>query len=190
MLARAAEASSQRSRRHAVTFGARQLDCRVPMPSVRRPLRLRPFALADASTIESWLDAPGLSVPAGELRRQWPSRLLADGRIQASIAEAGGCRVGFVRLDCGPDHVAEVTLVVAPGVRRSGCGSAMFAAALHQARRLGVRMLIASIDPSNHPAIAFFAAQGFVADGVVGDRLRMRRLVHAGIDATPLDLEI
>lgn len=190
MLAPARVPSSQRSRAHVVTFDRRWLDCRERMPSVRRPLRLRPFALSDARAIESWLDAPGLSVPAGELRQQWPSRLLADDRIQASIAEAGGCRVGFVRLDCGPDRIAEVTLVVAPGMRRSGCGSAMFAAALHQARHLGVRMLIASIDPSNHPAIAFFAAQGFVADGVVGDRLRMRRLVHAGVGAAPLDLEI
>jgi ribosomal protein S18 acetylase RimI-like enzyme len=158
------------------------------MPSIRRPLRLRPFTLDDASMIESWLEGHGLSVPAGALRRQWPERLLADARIRTSIAEADGCRVGFVRFDCGPDQVAEVTLVVAPGVRRSGCGSAMFAAALHQARRLGLRALVASVDVGNAPALAFFAEQGFVQDGMVGDRVRMRRLVHAGVHAEPLDI--
>jgi len=158
------------------------------MPVVR-PLRLRPFALADAKAIESWLDGPGLSVPAGRLRSQWPARLLADTRIRASIAVSRGKRLGCVRLDCGPDQIAEMTLVVAPGARRSGCGSAMFVAALHQARRLGLRALIACIDLANQPALAFFAAQGFVQDGMVGDRIRMRRLVHAGVHSAPLDIE-
>lgn len=151
-------------------------------------LQLRPFVLADAGAVEPWLAGPGLSLPGGLLRQQWPQRLLADARIKALIAEANGKRIGFVRLDCGPDQVAEVTLVVAPGCRRFGFGSAMFLAALHQARRLGLRGLIASIDAQNHPALAFFAEQGFVQDGMVGDRVRMRRLVHAGDHAPPLDI--
>ena len=47
---------------------------------------------------------------------------------------------------------------------------------------------VASIDSQNHPALAFFAEQGFVQDGMVGDRVRMRRLVHAGDHAPPLDI--
>ena len=34
-----------------------------------------------------------------------------------------------------------------------------------------------------------FADQGFVQDGLVGDRIRMRRYVHAGEHAVPLDVD-
>ncbi len=149
---------------------------------------LRPFVLADAGAVEPWLDGPGLSLPPGQARRQWPHRLLADARIVALVAEAHGRRIGFVRLDCGPDRVAEVTLVVAPGCRRYGFGSAMFQAALHRARRLGLRALVACIDIANEPALSFFADQGFQRDGMVGDRIRMRRLVHVSEQAQPLDI--
>jgi GNAT superfamily N-acetyltransferase len=160
----------------------------APMSEANRSLTLRPFVLADARAIEPWLESPGLSLPGGQAGRSWPQRLLADARIVALIAEANGRRIGFVRLDCGPDRVAEVTLVVAPACRRYGFGSAMFRAALHRARRLGMRGLVALIDAQNVPALAFFADQGFAADGTVGDRIRMRRLVHAGDQAAPLDI--
>ena len=152
-------------------------------------LRTRPFALADAGAVEPWLASPGLSIPAGCLRREWPQRLLADSRIVAMVGEAGGRRIGFVRLDCGPDRVAEVTLVIAPECRRQGWGRAMFLAGLQVARRLGLRGMIASIDRDNGSALWFFADQGFVQDGLVGDRIRMRRYVHAGEHAAPLDVD-
>ncbi len=158
------------------------------MFEVAGPMHLRPFALADAGAIEPWLNGPGLSLPSGQLRRQWPQRLLADTRIVALVAEANGRRIGFVRLDCGPDRIAEVTLVVAPGCRRFGFGSGMFHAALLQARRLGLRGLVACIDLTNRAALSFFAEQGFVQDGLVGDRIRMRRMVHVADQARPLDI--
>lgn len=150
------------------------------------PLRTRPFAIADAGAVEPWLSAPGLSLPAGCLRREWPHRLLADARIVALVGEADGARIGFVRLDCGPDRVGEVTLVIAPEGRRRGHGSALFLAALQEARRLGLHALLASVDLQNAPALAFFQEQGFVRDHLVGDRLVLRRLVHAGDCQPPL----
>lgn len=158
------------------------------MPELARSLRLRPFVLADAGTIEPWLSAPGLTLPAGRLRSQWPQRLLADGRIKVLVAELHGRRIGFVRLDCGPDDIAEITLVVAPGMRRGGLGSAMFLTALQQARALRLRGLVASVDLANATALAFFDAQGFRPEGVVGGRVRMWRFVHAGDHAAPLDV--
>jgi RimJ/RimL family protein N-acetyltransferase len=154
------------------------------------PLRVRPFRLDDAGAVEPWLTGPGLSLPGGTARTTWPQRLLADARIVAQVAEAGGSRVGFVRLDCGPDRVAELTLVVAPEVRRRGLGKAMFAAALERARRLGLRRLVAIVDLGNQPALAFFAELGFVHDGLLADRLRLVRLVHAGDHQRPLDIEL
>lgn len=153
-------------------------------------LHLRPFALGDARVVEPWLVSPGLSVPAGCLRREWPQRMLADQRIVALVAETeDGRRLGFVRLDCGPDAIAEVTLVVAPDRRRAGFGRAMFHSALRRARRLGLRGLIALVDLQNGPALAFFDDLGFAPAGRVGDRLRLWRHVHAGDHQQPLDIE-
>jgi GNAT superfamily N-acetyltransferase len=152
-------------------------------------LHLRPFALADAGIVEPWLDSPGLSLPSGQLRREWPRRLLENARIVALVAEVRGRRIGFVRLDCGPDGIAEMTLVVAPEFRRVGFGAQMFLAALQQARRLRLRGFVASIAAENEPALAFFREQGFAHDGMVGDRLRLWRFVHAGDHQAPLDIE-
>lgn len=153
-------------------------------------LRLRPFALGDAGVVEPWLASPGLSIPAGCLRREWPQRMLADQRIVALVAEAGGRRLGFVRLDCGPDGIAEVTIVVAPDCRRGGFGRAMFRAALLRARQIGLRGLVALVDLTNQPALRFFDDVGFQPAGRVGDRLRLWRHVHAGDHQRPLDIEV
>lgn len=160
------------------------------MTPLATPLRVRPFRLDDAGAVEPWLTGPGLSLPGGAARTTWPQRLLADARIVAQVAESGGLRVGFVRLDCGPDRVAELTLVVAPEARRRGLGKALFTAALDRARRLGLRRMVAIVDLGNQPALEFFAELGFVQDGLLADRLRLVRFVHAGDHQRPLDIEI
>ena len=152
-------------------------------------LCLRPFALSDATTVERWLCGYGLSLPGGQLRREWPQRLLADPRITAQIATVSGRDVGFLRLDTWPDHVAEVTLVVEPACRRQGLGTAMFAGVLRLARSIRIHRLVVSIDLRNQQALDFFAEQGFVDEGLVSGRLRMGRLVHAGDHQPPLEIE-
>src|SRR5262245_48859278 len=111
MVALTAGRSSELSQATLVTGGLTHLECGVVMPDLRAPLQLRPFALHDVRVVEGWLCGNGLSLPAGLLRHEWPQRLLADPRIVAQIATVAGREVGFVRLDCGPDQVAEVTLV-------------------------------------------------------------------------------
>lgn len=160
----------------------------APMLDLGGPVTLRPFALADAATVEPWLSAPGLSRPGGRARLEWPQRLLADARIVASIAESDGRQVGLVRFDCGPDHIAEITLVVAPECRRRGRGRQMFQAALVEARRRHLHRLVAVVAIGNEPALQFFAEQGFEVDGPVGDRLRLSRVVHAGDHQPPLEV--
>ena len=152
------------------------------------PLELRPFESADAEQVAPWLDGPGLSVPPGQA---WVDRLVADRRIVALVAHRGGDNVGLVRLDCGPDGGAELTIVVDAGRRRQGIGAEMFALMLHHARRVGMRRLLANVDVSNEAALSFFAGMGFEGRGASGSRLRMERLLHAsGPSTAPLDVVV
>lgn len=160
------------------------------MLDLKGPVILRPFQLADARKVEPWLSSPGLSLPSGRAQHDWPTRLLADQRIVAGIAEVNGRDVGFVRLDCGPDFVAELTMVIAPDCRRCGFGRAMFEAALRQAGSRGIRQFLALVDIGNQAALQFFTSLGFENDGLIGDRVRLSRIVHAGGEQVPLYIEV
>ena len=151
-------------------------------------LQLRPFELADAEFVAPWLSGPGLSLPRGS--SAWPERLLRDQRIVALVARVEGRPVGLVRLDCGPDGVAEITMVVAPDSRREGHGDKIFQQALTRARAVGMRRLVAYIDLQNVAALEFFAAHGFESQGVSGSRIRLDRIVHAGGCLPPLDVGV
>ncbi len=159
-------------------------------------IHVRPFCLADAGAVEPWLQGPGLSLPRGAARLQWPHRLLADARIVARVAVHGAHLVGFVRLDCGPDRVADLTLVVAPEFRRRGLGRLLFDAALVSARQLGLRQLVASVDTGNAVAIDFFVDRGFAfedgaaAGASTSGRFLLTRIVHAGDHREPLEIEV
>ncbi|MFK7740215.1 MAG: N-acetyltransferase family protein [Planctomycetota bacterium] len=147
-------------------------------------LQLRPFELSDADTVGPWLVGPGLSAPkrgkSAGAGGGWPERMVRDQRIVALVALAGGHSIGLVRLDCAPDGVAEITMVVAPEHRRSGLGRQIFSHALERAREVGMRRLCAYIDMGNEPALSFFSDVGFESCGVAGSRIRLDRLVHAG----------
>ena len=155
-------------------------------------LTLRPFCESDAAVIEPWLQEPALSLPPGLARRVWARRMVADRGILARVGVVGGIVLGFCRLDCGPDRVAELTLVVAPGHRRQGLGRKMLEGLLVEARRRGIWRVHAMVDPGNREALEFFVDQSFEQEGGdgVGSRLRLVRLVHAGDHREPLEIEV
>lgn len=124
-------------------------------------IRLRPFVLADAAMVASCLDGPGLGVPVGAVGARWAERLVGDPRVHAWVAQRDGRDVGFVRLDVGPDRIAELTLAIAAGSRRCRIGTKVLDLVLLQARRLRIRRVQAVVDPANVPALAFFAENGF-----------------------------
>lgn len=95
-----------------------------------------------------------------------------------------------MRLDCAPDGVGEITIVVAPEQRRGGHGRLMFQEALARAREVGMRRLVAYVDIQNEAALGFFAELGFESQGVSGSRIRMDRIVHAGDRSPPLDVGV
>lgn len=108
----------------------------------------------------------------------------------ALVAHDGADPAGLVRLDCAPDGVAEITMVVAPERRRGGHGRQMFQEALSRARDVGMRRLVAYVDIQNEAAKAFFAEVGFESAGISGSRIRMDRIVHAGGHMAPLDVGV
>ena len=156
------------------------------MTNLPETLQLRPFEVADAVFVATWLGGPGLQVPRGS--SAWPERLVRDARIVALVAHSSGQPTGLIRLDCGPDGIAEVTIVVAPEQRRGGRGRSMFEQALVRAREVGMRRLVAYIDITNESALGFFAECGFSSHGVTGSRIRMDRMVHQSNNAPPLDV--
>lgn len=160
------------------------------MTHLANSLSFRPFRLADAGAIEPWLSAPGLSMPMGSARRDWPMRVLADGRILLQVALSGDLPIGLVRLDCGPDLVAEITIVVAPESRRRGHGRAILGRAIVQARDLGLQKLVACIDRGNTAALEFFQEMRFRQSGLVANRLRLVRELQARVDRPPLEIEL
>jgi len=151
-------------------------------------LSLRAFDAADAPAVEDWFDEGGLQLPGRGAA--WADRLVGDPRIVAFVAAEAGEPVGLLRLDCGPDGLAELTIVIAPGRRRMGRGRAVFEAALPHIRALGVRGLVAFVGLDNEVALRFFERLGFGTDARVGGWLRMQRFVHAGGPAVePLEVE-
>ncbi len=123
--------------------------------------RLRPFGLADAGLVATWLDGPGLGLPAGPVGSRWAERMVADPSVAAWMVVESGQPRGFVRLDIGPDRIAELTIAIAPGRRRCGLGTAAVQLVLGQAQRLRLRRLQAVVDPANGAALQFFAEGGF-----------------------------
>lgn len=159
------------------------------MTATEDSLILRAFRAEDAPAVAAWFEGDGLSLPVKGT--SWASRLVSDPRIVAFVAEERGEPVGLVRLDCAPDGLAELTMVVRPGCRRRGRGHRIFALLLPQVRDLGVRGLVAFVAIHNALALQFFGRVGFRAGARVGERLRLQRLVHTGGPSTqPLDIGV
>ena len=153
------------------------------------PLCLRPFAAVDAAAVAPWLAGPGLSLPPGSAARDWGHRLVADPRVAAWMVEQEGAACGFLRLDIGPDRIAELTIVVAPLHRRQGIGSRALGRLVEEARRLGLHRLQAMVEPAHTEAMEFFVEQGFeAAGGHVAGRVRLDLLLHAARGDSPLEI--
>lgn len=153
------------------------------------PLRLRPFAAVDAVAVTPWLAGPGLSLPPGPAARDWGARMVGDPRVAAWMVELDGAACGFLRLDIGPDRIAELTIVVAPGHRRRGIGSRALARLVEEARGRGLHRLQAMVEPGHAEAMEFLVEQGFEATvGHVAGRVRLDLLLHAARGDAPLEI--
>lgn len=161
------------------------------MAGAPKDLRFRPFALEDAAHLGAWLQAVGLGVPRGVADQTWARRLIEDPHISCWAAEdPDGSRLGFFRLDTGPDQQAELTIIVGPGLRRRGLGTALLEEALSQARSRGLRRILAVVEDENDPAMGFFSAAGFHSVGrKTPGNTHLERLIHRADRQPPLEIQ-
>ncbi len=131
-----------------------------------------------------------MPIPDSVPRAVWSARMAGgDARIHALAAMQGRMPIGFVRLDLAPDRSAELTLIVDPRHRRRRIGHALVERALEEARRLGLRRIVALVRPENEPALRLFAAQGFEPSGtrMIGFE-HLVRVVHRADRERPLEI--
>ncbi|MEM7203023.1 MAG: GNAT family N-acetyltransferase [Planctomycetota bacterium] len=134
----------------------------MPFPS---PLRFRAMAREDLAILTPWLRAADLQAPAPGACGDWWRRQRTDPYIVCRVAVDAADRVlGFLRLDLAPDGVAELTLLVAPDLRRGGLGGLLLERAMRDARDRRVKTVVASVVETNATARAFFAGAGFVEE--------------------------
>jgi ribosomal protein S18 acetylase RimI-like enzyme len=160
------------------------------MSHASQTLLFRPFAAEDADLLSRWLTAVGLGVPPGVATETWATRLVQDPHISCWAAhDRRGTTLGFLRLDTAPDLQAEITLIVAPGQRRTGIGGLLLDEALNQARTRGICKVRAVVDETNAAARKFFDAAGFSANGHnTPGHVHLHRLIHRAERQPPLEI--
>ncbi|SDT25219.1 ribosomal-protein-alanine N-acetyltransferase [Friedmanniella luteola] len=105
------------------------------------------------------LERVGFPEPEQWSERSWAGELLGEGRT-VLLARAGQV-VGVVAFRTTGEHADLHRLVVAPGHRREGLGTALVLAGLDAVRHLGARAVLLEVDYDNEPAIALYQHLGF-----------------------------
>ncbi len=99
-------------------------------------------------------------VDRGEVRRRWEDLLrTGDGTLLLAEEGVGNGPVGLAAL-VGRAR-PELGMLVAPGSRRRGVGSARLAACIEWAREAGAAELVLHVFPHNHAARALYRKLGF-----------------------------
>ncbi len=108
-----------------------------------------------------------------------------DFRFQNSIvvAEIKGEVVGQVQLerleDAAAQHVCEIGIIIDPGYRGKGVGSALLEKAIQTAKHLGFEKITLSVFSTNNKAIKLYTKLGFIE---VGRREKQFKIMNEYID--------
>ena len=170
-------------------------------------MTLRRARLSDASSIaalslEVWI---GTYLKEGvngffadfvlsEFTKAMSEHLLRDPTQHIIVSQNADGIDGVMRLDmrrqtegCNGPEIA--TLYVQPRHHGKGIGKALLAAACAQCRRIGAPELWLTTNAQNDPAIAFYAAQGFVKIGEtefrIGDTGYLNNIYRLVLDRLP-----
>lgn len=143
-----------------------------------QPYRIRPARPADLPAIDAIYDAEILTgvatwdlEPWGpERRRRWFEEHAADPTQPVLVAECEGEVAGFAALSRvsekgGWRFTREDTVYVRPERQRMGIGRALLGELIGAARRLPIRLIIASIESTNTRSLALHRSFGFETIG-------------------------
>ena len=110
-----------------------------------------------------------------QLRAMDPAReivLVAEERAGGAAGDLVGWIEARRYLPTRLEHVASLTIAVAPGARGRGIGRRLMRAVVPWARRVGVRKLRLDVRAGNEAALALYRAEGYVVEGVERDQIR------------------
>lgn len=104
--------------------------------------------------------------------------------VACSVADQDGRVVGFQSLKRSwpgnpydvPEGWGIIGTHIHPSAGRSSIGRSLFAVSLSAAKTAGLRHIDASVGADNGPALAYYAAMGFVPYGQQGDDVIPHRL--------------
>ena len=138
------------------------------------------------------LDGLSIARRTSDWRERLQGPASGDAVAFTLVAELGGELRGFCgvrRLDEDADATI-AALYLEPAYRRAGIGSALLGAALQRLRDAGRDDVVLWVLEANHPARAFYARFGFVADGGRetfrdAPEIRMRLSLASSVSVSP-----
>ena len=157
---------------------------RKPAPPAVLRIELRAPQEADAEAIHA-IDAAGLATGHATFRADpytWDGWLqtFGAGSAVALVAEQNGRVVGWAGVvplsdRCTYSGVGEVSVYVAPAVRRTGVGRRLLAGLIQASEDAGYWTLVAQCFPQNKASVAVHEAEGFRRLGI---RERLGRMSY------------
>ncbi|MFA5550001.1 MAG: GNAT family N-acetyltransferase [Trueperaceae bacterium] len=156
-------------------------------------MRVREASRSDAAAVHALLtgiyDEGGFFVnDTAESLNHLAARLgsRAPDRSLYLVATLEGSVIGWLELHRPAaerlEHVAVLTLAVAPGARRQGVGRALMQAAYAWCGRVGALKVSLNVRASNEGAVALYLAEGFELEGRERGQVRLVRGEGAGFE--------
>jgi len=109
-----------------------------------------------------------------ERRRRHFSEAMYDERAVLLVAEVDGRIVGQLDMELARYGVADLGMLVAPGWRGQGLGTALLRAGIDWARGAGAHKVALQVWPHNQAAIALYEKLGFQREGLLRRHYRRR----------------
>jgi phosphinothricin acetyltransferase len=146
-------------------------------------VRIRPAEAADVEAINALYNYEIVNGVATWDEEEWPlERRMAWFRAHQADAQpvlvaeeaANGDLLGFASLTLLSDksgyrYTRENTVIVRPGWQGKGIGRALMIALLEEARRLGLRLIVASVTSTNEASIGLHRSLGYEVMGTMNN---------------------